>query len=73
MPRVGIKGKPSEKGKAHMPENDHKDPNHFKLAVPALAGTVGEDGRTIVAWGITQFSDVALPIYSEPAPVPPAV
>ncbi len=50
-----------------MPENDHEDPNHFKLAVPALAGTVGADGRTIVAWGITQFSDVALPIYSEPA------
>jgi len=55
-----------------MPENDHEDPNHFKLAVPALAGTVGADGRTIVAWGITQFSDVAKPIYSVAEPVPPA-
>ncbi len=54
-----------------MPENNHEDPNHFTLAVPALAGTVGIDGRTIVAWGITQFGDIALPIYSEPAAVPP--
>ena len=61
----------TKKGK-HMPEDNHEDPNHFKLAVPALAGTVGTDGRTIVAWGITHFSDVALPIYSEPAPLPPA-
>jgi len=59
-----------KKGK-HMPENNHEDPNHFTLAVPALAGTVGIDGRTIVAWGITQFGDIALPIYSEPAAVPP--